>query len=186
MKRMSLIIAFLLIVSSVVFAHNGALSLYLDDTLAKCSANIGPFGTVDLQLLYVKDQGPYLGNAAEFRILKSNGNKAVFNNVAWSTQIVATLGDISTGITVTGADCLGLNSDVTYIGTITVMDISDTDTFVVRVVEDPTALVPGIYITKCEEGNPKANVLGGWLVFNGSCNPAVESKSWGAIKSIYK
>ena len=186
MKRLSLIIAFLLIVSSTLFAHNGALSLYLDETLAQCSANIGPFGTVNLQLLYVKDQGPYLGNAVEFRIMKTNGSEAIFQAPTWNPQIVITTGSIENGISLSAADCMGLNSDVTYIGTIPVMDISDNDTFIVRVVDDPTAVVPGIYILKCDEAHTKVPVLGGWFVFNGSCNPAVESKSWGAIKSIYK
>ena len=191
MKKLSMTVVFLLLVSSAIYAHNGAISLYLDETATQCSTTLLS-GQADIMVLYIRGDGPYLGSGLEFRLLLSSpaaGSGVLFMDPTWSSQIVLTEGDIQTGISLVGSTCLGVNSDIVYIGTVPIFNIGgDSDTFNVRVVDDPnvTSPGPGIYILLCDAHKTKVPVLGGWFVFNGSCNPGVESKSWSAIKSMYR
>jgi hypothetical protein len=111
----------------------------------------------------------------------------MYVDVQWSPFLSGSLGDVESGIALAFSQCLGQDQPVAYIGSVTIFynDLTPV-TFNIRVVEPPGAVPPGIAITECDPLNPIVNVLGGWFVFNGSCNPGVEPKSWGAIKDLYR
>ena len=194
MKRLTLAALFVMVLCGGAFAHNGALSLYADETITVCDAGLALFDTYNLNMYYVKDQGPDLGRAAEFRLLRSS-SAALLQAPTWSPKINLTLGDLESGISITSNECIGPGETISYIGTIPVMSLGDPDTFTVRVVRHPATLpAPAIRITVCDPTNPLADVLGGTFIFNGDpnpanwlhCNPGVHSTSWGAIKSLYR
>jgi hypothetical protein len=159
--------------SQTTLAHNGALGLYTDPTLTSCSAPIGPFEQYVIKMYYVRDAGPDLGNAVDFR-LEASIPDALFLGTEWTTAIQVTLGDILTGISLTSSQCMGANESVVYIGAITIMytGFNDAELFTIMVKEDPGAIPPGIFITECFPGNPTRSVLGETFVFNGNCPPS--------------
>ena len=82
---------------------------------------------------------------------------------------------------------------VSYMGTIPVVNFSESGFFTVKVVDSPN--YGGVIVAKCEPGYPLYEVTGGTFVFNGLCtcpeDPfgailAVETTSWGGIKSLYR
>jgi hypothetical protein len=186
MKKLAMVAAFILVISTLAFAHEGAISLYLDETITDCDEAIGPFGIVDINLYYVRDEGQELGRAYEFRLVATNGT-AIFNQPVWPPTKTVENGDLVNGISIGHSVCIGTGENITWLGTIPVFNVgADADTFTVRVVNNPVSPPegPGIYITLCDGPQTKVSVSGGAFVFNGYCNPSVESKSWGAIKSL--
>lgn len=171
------------------YAHNGAVSLYTSASISTCSKTIAYLQTDTIGIYYVKDAGPILGHAVIFRMTLSNEN-AVITDVDWSSIFNVTMGDIESGISLGSASCVGSTSNVAYLGQVYIFwsDPSlPVPKFTANIVDYPDAVpAPGIYITICAAGNPKQLVLGGTFVFNGSCNPGVEPKSWGAIKELFK
>ena len=187
MKKLLSVLTLALLLTTQAFAHNGAISLYTDETPSDCDYDLALGLNTYLYVLYVKGDGPILGNAAQWRILISSP-QIIIGTAEWRPEIVATLGGLETGISVTASSCLGNPAeDYTYIGRFTVINVGDVDTSTVKVVDDPTdPEKPGVYITICDPDNTKYEVLGGTFIINGTCDPAVEPKSWGAIKSMFK
>ncbi len=185
MKKLVLSVLLIMFVAVNGFAHEGTIGLYIDETLSDCDATLGT-AVFDLNLYYWKDQGLDLGNACEFRLVLSSP-MAFFQDPTWADNIDLTLGSITTGISLTGTTCLGSGLNVVYLGTIPIFNVGDTDTFYVRVVNHPTAYPnPSIFVTVCDENQTKREVLGGWFIFNGTCNVESEPKCWGAIKNLYR
>lgn len=185
MKKLVLSVLFILIVAVNGLAHEGTLGLYVDETLNDCDATLG-VAVFDLNLYYWRDQGFDLGNACEFRMVITSP-LAFFQEPTWADNIEVTIGSIVTGISLTGSTCLGSAMDIVYLGTIPVFNVGDMDTFFVRVVNHPTSYPnPSIYVTVCDPFQTKREVLGGWFVFNGTCNVESDPKSWGAIKNLYR
>jgi hypothetical protein len=187
MKKLALSALFVVLLFGSAFAHDGALSLYKDQTIQVCSDAIGAFETDTIRMYYVRDNGSDLGNAVEFMLVISDP-EALFLGLEWNSQINVTTGDVLTGISATAGQCLGANEPVVYIAAFYIMNTNfmGGQTFTVSVAADPGAQPPGIYITECVPGNPIKAVLGGTFVFNGSCNPGVTETSWGAIKELYR
>ncbi|MFA4947253.1 MAG: hypothetical protein WC674_01950 [Candidatus Krumholzibacteriia bacterium] len=187
MKKLAMSVLFLMLMFGSAVAHDGALSLFRDATLGACSAPIGMFEIDTIMMYYVRDDGPDLGKALEFRIEMSIA-EALPIGYEWNSQIVLEFGNIMDGISITGATCLGSNQTEVYIGSLYIMYAGafDDERFTAMVKEDPAAQPPGIYITLCAEGNPMWPVLGGTFVFNGNCSTGVKETSWGAIKELYR
>ncbi len=189
MKKLAMSALFVMLLFGSAVAHDGALSLYTDASITVCSAAIAAFETDTISLFYVRGTGANLGNAVEFR-LEASTVDALFLGYEWNSQIVVTLGDPLTGISLTGSTCLGGDESVVYIGSIYIMYTGfaspPDDRFTVMVKEDPAAQPPGIYITECTPQNPIRQIIGGTFVFNGSCSPSVKESTWGSIKALYK
>jgi hypothetical protein len=193
MRKLALsVLAAMLLFSGTAAAHNGALSLYM--TIADpgsppswvCHADIGMLETVAISLYYIKDQGQDLGKAAEFKLLSSDP-AAIFISEAWSSLVQLTLGDVDNGISLTASQCMGAGETVVYLGDISVFYTAPAGAaFTVRVLPDPNSQPPDVYITACDPQNTLIGVLGGTFVFNGSCDPGVQTKTWGAIKELFK
>lgn len=196
MKNLSLLLcALLLLVGASASAHNGAISLYADTDLNSCSMEVvsgGGFG--ELWILYVRDQGVDMGSAAQFRVITTTTDIQFFN-LEWEPQITLIIGSFPGNIAIAGDSNFGCGQPVVPLGSFTVVNFSDPDTFYVKIVDNPEPVWgPGIYITDCTEPLPiEVKVLGGTFVLTGdqenfpaSCNPAVDSKTWGAIKNMYR
>jgi hypothetical protein len=193
MKRLSLFCALLLVVGATAGAHDGAISLYRDATLASCSMEITPGGQGTLTMLYVRDQGTDMGSAAEFRIYCTSMD-IVFFTPTWEPYITLIDATIPGNVSIAGASQFGCGLGVVPFGTVRLLNAGDIDTFHVKIVENPTSFpVPAVKITACDEDNTEVTVIGGTFVLTGNqaeypanCNPATESKTWGAIKSMYR
>lgn len=186
MKKLALSSLLIVMLFGSAVAHDGAISLYTDETITVCNLPLGPFEQTVIGIYYVRDQGFDIGRAAEFRLQSSNPS-GIFIDSAWSPLLSASIGDVDNGISLAFSQCLGPDQAVAFIGAVTVFfaDVS-TVTFTVRVVDNPNAQPPGIKFTRCDPENTLLSALGGTFVFNGSCNPGVEPKSWGAIKELYR
>jgi hypothetical protein len=189
MRKLALSAFVVMLLCGTAVAHNGALSLYKTVSPAMiCNADIGMFATDTIGVYYIKDQGPDLGKAVEFKLLSSDP-AAIFIGVQWSTLITVTLGDVDNGISLTAGQCMGAGETIVYLGDVYVFYTNPafpSPTFTVSVIADPNSQPPAVYITACDPQNTVTAVLGGMFVFNGSCNPGVQPKSWGAIKELFK
>lgn len=198
MKKLALLASLLLLIGTAAGAHEGAICLYADTGLNSCSADIVPpaqggTGTAVLWLLYVRGDGVEMGKAAEFRVLCTSAT-VMFFAPTWEPYITLTSGTIPGNMTLSGDSNFGCGQDVVPLGNFTVFNSADVDTFYVKVVDNPTSVSgPGIYITDCSSQNNEVKVIGGTFVLTGdpvlwpaNCNPAVETRSWGAIKDMYK
>ncbi len=186
MRKLSLCVLAVMLLSGTAFAHNGALSLYVGyPTLTECSLSLPPSQIADISLYYIKDQGPDLGRAVEFMLLPSSASLIVVQST-WSPLINLTLGDLLSGISLTSNQCMGTGETSVFLGTIQVFNAGEAGTFNMRIVPDPAAEIPSPLITLCDADNTLQAVLGSWFVFNGSCSIATESRSWGGIKELFK
>jgi hypothetical protein len=186
MKKLALSALFLMLLFGSAVGHNGSLGLFAGPELNSCSAPIGNFGIDTVMMYYIRDAGPDLGKALQFR-LDISTIEALPMGYEWNSQIVLELGSLTGGISITASQCLGGDQPSVYIGSIFMMNMGAQDLrFTVIVMEDPTAAPPGIYITECAVGEPMWTVLGGTFVFNGECSTGVEETSWGAIKELYR
>ena len=198
MKKLAMLFALMLLFATAASAHDGAISIYADKELNSCSLDIippseGGAGTGLLWLLYVRDQGVDMGKAAEFRVICTSPT-VMFFATTWEDYITLFTGSPPGNISLTGDANFGCGYDVVPLGSFTIFNTLDLDTFYVKVVDNPESYpVPGIYITDCSDDNNEVKVIGGTFVCTGdpvlfpaNCNPAVESKTWGAIKNMYK
>jgi hypothetical protein len=194
MKNLILSLALVACLAAGANAHSGMLVLFSDTNNYECYANIGAFQTGNLYLMYDRGDGPRMGNAYEFKLLKSTPN-AVFLPPIWPSSIIipVILGNIETGISLVAPDCF---PDQAYVslGTIPVMNIADPDTFTVKVVPDPTTQPQAILIVKCDARRSTYVLSGGTFVFNAGCaspqDPfgvvAAKKTTWGTIKELYR
>lgn len=186
MRKMTLAALFVVLLAGSAFAHNGAISLYTDGSLGDCDLTINPFEDTPIGVFYVRGTGYEMGKAAEFMCQLSDASAIFSAAPIWANEILLTLGTIDTGITITGSACLGVGLDVVHLGTIYVMSFGVSE-FNCRVVAHPVS--GGILITRCNDNNDIASVLGGTFIFSAtpnSCNPAVNTATWGTIKALYK
>ncbi len=195
MKRLLFSSALLALLVCSASAHQGMLALFADPLGGSCNANIGACEPVPIYLVYIRGSGPEISNGMSFRLVKSTTG-AAFLEPQWPGEHIA-YGGLETGIDVVVRAgegwCLGDN-DMAYMGTISVINYADPDTFTVRVAENP--FYSNIVVTLCQPSYPQYDrVKGGTFVFNGKChspedpfgeNVAVENLTWGSIKELFR
>jgi hypothetical protein len=192
-----LLISFVLVacLAAGANAHSGMFALFADTNNQECHANVGVGQTASLYLVYVRGDGPQMGQGYEFKLLRSSAG-TVFLQPTWPSSVLAeiALGTIETGISLFSVDCFP-NQDYTSLGTIPIMNVSDPDTFTVQVVPDPEQVPEhAIVFTTCEPYPSIYVVSGGTFVFNAGCHTpedpfgvlAVKETTWGAIKELYR
>lgn len=194
MKNLLLSIVLVACLAAGANAQQGMLALFSDTENHECHLDVGIGEIGNLYLMYVRGDGPRLGQAYEFKLLKSSSGSAILPPT-WPSSIVITLGTVETGISLCAAECFP-DEDYVYLGTIPVMNVSDPDTFTAEIVPDPEQVPQhAIVILECEADYPIYIVLpGGAFVFNGGCysplDPfgavATKETSWGAIKELYR
>jgi len=148
MKSLLLSIVLAVCLAASANANQGMLALFADTNNHEChtALGVGQFGS--LYLMYVRSDGPRMGSGYEFKLLRSSAG-TIFLSPVWPSSIVITLGTVETGISLVRQDCF---EDLAYVplGTIPLVNISDPDTFTVKVVPDPTEQNEhSVLITKC-------------------------------------
>ena len=194
MKNMLLSLVLVASLAAGANAQQGMLALFSDTESHECHLNLGMGQIGNLYLMYVRGDGPRLGQGYEFKLLKSSSGSAILPPT-WPSSIIIMLGAVETGISLVAAECFP-DEDYVSLGTIPVMNVSDPDTFTVAVVPDPEQVPEhAIVIAECDDEHPLYIALpGGAFVFNGGCySPlepygplGVEETTWGAIKELYQ
>ena len=193
MRNLLLSIALVAFLAAGANAHTGMIALFADTHNHECHTTLGAYQTGSLYLMYVRGDGPRMGQGYEFKLIKSSPDVA-FLEPSWPSNIILTLGALETGISLVAAECFP-NLDYVPLGEIPILNISESGTFTVTVVPDPIQIPQhAIVISKCELGAPLHVVSGGTFVFNSGCpdplNPfgalATKETSWGAIKELYR
>ncbi len=189
MKKLSMVAAVLLLIASATLAHEGSVSLYTSQTATDCDVNFSPYDPIYLSLMYYRsDGGPDGISSVEFMIERSHPTAISFLEPIWPPNTL-TLGNIATGIAVTfQEECAGAGQSLVWLGDIQVMNKTAPAGFILKVVGDPRSSTgDGLNVAICGYPNPLQPVIGGWFIASeGACNTGTESRSWGAIKSLYE
>jgi hypothetical protein len=187
MKKLSLAAVLIMLFASLAIAHEGSLGLFTDGTATDCDLVPVIFVGFDVYMLYFRsDLGPDGITGFEFKIEKNNPN-IIISGATWPMGFITDGGGVETGISVVTPGCYGAGLSYIPLGTIQMFSAVETlpDDVYIKVVADPGALEPGIWVSTCAPGRPLHEVLGGYFRFwDGACDKAVEPKSWGAIKAI--
>ena len=169
MKVLIIFFLFIILFAAGAYADNGMLALFTDSNASDCDVNIGLYEDKSIQLFYVRGDGPIMGDLCNFR-LRLSTQGAAFLSPTWSQRVIASSGDLVSGMTLVFHGCLGEVTkhvgDYAYIGTIPVFCLSDTDTFSVSVVGNPNTSPSGLLVKTCESDS-FISVNGGTFVFNG-------------------
>ncbi|MFA4948643.1 MAG: hypothetical protein WC674_09080 [Candidatus Krumholzibacteriia bacterium] len=195
MRNLLLSIVLVACLAAGANAHSGMFALFADTNNQECHSTLGVGQTGSLYLVYVRGDGPRMGQAYEFKLLKSTAG-AVFLPPIWPSNVITEiiLGTIETGISLVAPECFP-DQEYVPLGTIPVMNISDPDTFTVNVVPDPEQIPEhAIVFTTCEPAPSLYVVAGGMFVFNAECDTpedpfgmlATKETTWGAIKELYR
>jgi hypothetical protein len=188
MKQLVTFLAILTFLSTMAFAHEGAISLYTDASLTSCHQNPFPiFSTTTITMLYIRGDGVDMGSAAAYKIVCTTTDVS-FMNVEWEPYIdIPPIGGVPGNVAIAGTSNFGCGQEIVPLGTFDLVNLGDMDTFYVRVEKNSdTFPVPMIIITDCTPFKNEVEVIGGVFVCNDVCNVAVDPKSWGAIKNMYR
>lgn len=189
MRKLSLVVALLIAVSTTAVAHEGSIGLYTSQAATDCDAAFVPFVAQNVYLVYFRsDAGPNGITAAEFRISYPVG-QLFFGTPVWSPAVSLFFGTLEEGQAVSFSGCTGVGQDLLYIGQVPV-------TLLVAVpfqlkVETSNSIVNPPFaprVSMCDDPQRTiVGVLGGYFSApDGTCNVGVEESSWGAIKGMYR
>lgn len=183
MRRTLLIVSVLMLVASMVSAQPGTILLTSDPAYTSCELTDGA-GLVNLYVFHINTNG---STGSQFKIEASAGMLMTY--LAESTTYLK-IGVSHSGVAVAYQAC--------YTGPLQILSIQylasglSTACATFTVVPDPTATVPGLYVTDCADPPNLLTGLSSTAVVNndGSCPcppiVPVEETSWGQIKAIYK
>ena len=183
MRRTLLIVSVLMLVASLVSAQPGRIQLTANQALTTCDV-VDAAGLVNIYVFHINTSG---ATASQFKIDVTAGMTMTY--LAESSQFLA-IGDSRTGVAIAYQACLAGPLEILsiqYLGSGTSAACSE-----FTVVEHPTAIVPGLNVTDCDDPPNMLTALGSTAVVNADggcpCPPIVpvESTSWGQIKAIYQ
>lgn len=188
MKKLSIVVLVLMISSTMAFAHEGSIGIYTSQAASDCDATINPFVQTPLYIMYfASDGGPDGINGCEFRVDNENPAQVQILPPTWADNTLAN-GDILTGIGIVfQTDCIGAGEPLVYIGSFMVLSLGAPPGWKLKILNDPRSQeFDGLNVSICDDLKSMQPVLGGWFIAqDGACNVGAESKSWGAIKSLY-
>lgn len=189
MKRLAMVALILIALTTGAFAHQGSIGLYVDTAANDCDVTFAPYLSTNITVMYFRsDAGPDGITAAEFRVDAPAG-LIVISSFAPSPEVSVTLGTIDAGIATSFTGCTGTGVDYTLIGTMSVLPMVATP-MQLKVLASGGITAPPYEprVSMCDDpARTIVGVLGGWFTSpDGTCNVGTESKSWGAIKEMYK
>ena len=132
------------------------------------SAELACCQSLPMYLMYVRGDGPEIAPGMAFKLEKSSGGVA-FLEPEWPGAFL-TYGSLAGGIDVVvrcGEDWCSGAETVSYMGTIPVVNFSETGTFTVKVSESPN--YNAVVVLLCQPAYPMYHAIGGTFVFNGEC-----------------
>ncbi len=189
MKRLTIVALILIALTTGAFAHQGSIGLYVDTAANDCDLDFTPYIAASITIMYFRsDAGPDGITAAEFRV-EAPAGLIVISNFAPSPEVSVTLGAIDAGIATSFTGCTGTGVDYTLIGTMEVLPLVAAP-MQLKVLASGAITWPPYAprVSMCDDpARTIVGVLGGWFTSpDGTCNVGTESKSWGAIKEMYK
>jgi len=185
MRRMMLLSIVLLCVSSLAFAQfPGSIGLFADPAGNLCDLYVAAPGLVSIYVVHILSPG---ATGAEFRVIcDETANLLYLSDTVTSPYL--SIGNSQAGIAIAYEECVGSANMI-----LTIQYYAQTSPGTCtscRVVEDPNAAPPGIYVADCSDPPLLLNATGGEIVVNPDytcgCYVPVEETSWGKIKSLYK
>lgn len=189
MKRLTLTALILIALSTGALAHIGSIGLYTDTAANDCDMTFTPYLPTEIIVMYYRsDAGPDGITAAEFRV-DAPAALMVISGFEPSPDVSLTLGTIDAGIATSFVGCTGTGVDYTLIGTISVLPLSPAPVQLKVLASGAIASPPyEPRVSMCDDpARTIVGVLGGWFTGpDGTCSVGTESKSWGAIKEMYK
>ena len=193
MKKLSIAALLIITLSTGAVSHEGLISLFTDLSGNDCDATFTTFLPNSLSILYSRgDAGPNGITAAQFK-LQIPASGLTITEFVPSPAVSVTTGNIGVGVLLEFSSCTGAGMDYLLLGTVTVVAFV-TEFMSLRIVtaED---LVPenppvAVRVALCDEVGTMQAVLGYWFTTpNGTCQwpwNGTESKSWGAVKALYR
>ena len=185
----------LLVVMPSCLAADGWIQLFADYQPADYSSDIPPYTPINIFVSYGHfEDGPNGIQGMEFMIESSEDYVIFLGEEFWRDEgTVLTNGSVSTGISLVTSVCVGIDEYFVYMGYFSVLSFQaighGCPSVLLRVLPSPNALEEGIWVVACDENNTLHEVRGAWFCFpaNASeCRWAVETSSWGVIKSLYR
>jgi hypothetical protein len=190
MKRLTIAALILIALTTGAFAHQGSIGLYVDTAHNDCDWTFAPYQAIPIVIMYFRsDAGPDGITAAEFRVEVPGGGSMIVISSFTPSPGVLTIGTIDAGIATSFTGCTGTGVDYTLIGTMSVLPFVVTP-MQLKVLASGAITAPPYEprVSMCDDpARTIVGVLGGWFTNpDGTCNLGTESKSWGAIKEMYK
>lgn len=190
MKRLAMAALILIALTTGAFAHVGSIGIYTNTSATDCDMTFTPFLNADLTIMYYSsDAGPDGITAAEFKMEVPAG-LVVISSFTPSPEVSVTLGTIDVGIACSYTGCTGSGNPYTLVGTVSVLPFSAAPVTLKILGSDnlPAGATVEPRVSMCDDPvRTIVGVLGGWFSGpDGTCNVGTESKSWGAIKELYK
>jgi hypothetical protein len=189
-RALFVITLLLVLVPTAVFSM-GALHLFADTTSLDISADIAEYGTQNIWIVYAPSDEEITQciSGLEFMVhwdathLVESG-QPVFNDIVHST-----MGQIRTGITILLYRELWISEGHFFLGYFPVLGLqaitAGSEPVILSVVADPRNLYDAPIVADCLTYHYVHAVQGGKFVFPYEARVvAVESKSWGAIKTL--
>ena len=179
--RRVLSIIFLLLSSSsgLSLAQAGSIGVFADPQGTSCDLD-NTSGSMDVYCVHVDTPG---ATACRFRVEVEGAPLTYFGE---SSPFVNTYGNSQGGFGVSYGTCLKSPIHVLTISYSGVSAACD----MIRVVDDPTAIPPGIYVTSCQMWPNPFIASGGAAYINNDgscpCNIPVEQTTWGKVKALYQ
>ena len=178
--RRVLSIIFLLLSSSsgLSLAQAGSIGVFADPQGTNCNLD-NTSGSMDVYCVHVDTPGTTMCQFA----IEIIG--VALTNIG-ETSSFSTLGNSQDGIGISYGSCL---ASPIHLLTITYNGVSD-PCDMIRVVDDPTAIPPGIYMTGCSVGIDVHVASGGAAYINNDgscpCDVPLEETNWGRVKALFR
>lgn len=192
MRRLSMALMLVLILTSGIAAHEGSIGLYYSQAALDCDFTLVPFSPINVYIMYFRsDGGPDGITACEFK-LGSNPPGVLSLSFTPSPEVAATTGSIITGLSAAFENCTGTSQSYVYVGYVeTMLTEFGVPSLQIQVLASDDLNIPPYTprATDCGDlGNRQiCGLLGGWFTSpDGTCSVANNESSWGAIKDMYR
>ncbi len=186
MKKALLLAVCLMLAGTVAFAQPpGSIGIFADTGGTNCDIYDSAPALITTYVVHVYTPG---ATASQWRL-----DCVTWNNGGWSylgetSPYTAVIGNSQTGIAIAYGYCAAspnLLLTVNWFGS----GLASTCQFC-QIVDDPTAVPPGIYVADCEDPPNVVTATGGDVVINPIegcfCNIPAEETSWGQLKALYQ
>jgi hypothetical protein len=182
MKKALLLSIAILCISSLAFAQPGSIGVFADPAGLGCDIFDTAPGLVMVYIIHVYSPG---ATASQFKV---EANHLMTYLAELVTAPYIGIGSSPFGIAIAYGGCFpspNMILTLQYFAS----GVSPPCGYV-RVVDDPTAIPPGIYVTDCDSPPNLLTATGGSASVNPdpscNCDIPVEETSWGQIKSLYQ
>lgn len=191
MIRASIVLALVIILVPAVSSATGTIHLFADTTSLDISADIAQYGTQNIWIAYSPSDEEITQciSGLAFMVHWDATYLSEYGNPVFNEIVSLALGQLRNGISIALAGELWISEGCSFLGYFPVIGlqaiIEGSEPVVISVVADPTSLNDTPVVTDCLTHHYAHTVYGGKFVFPYEARViALETKSWGAIKSL--